>query len=407
MTKLLKDLDFAQKINATDAVTESGKEMLKNYRAHMFSNAATYSVVNQFVREAQQFGYDKGMMSILESVLSFVNSNKISWKLATTCESISNNNSQYNTIAKLGVEKVSRLLEMDESNVVSYIKAGALRDIQYIPEFRVICKEAFGDQRQVQESVTATYSISNPVSYVEIDENGSQVFSVLGNIYKINEGNIEKLANYNSDTFNRINEHLKAMEVVGDDIKFTYKKPMNESWIFTISESSIAVAHKTINETFDSVNTFNEYCDTVSRIMSVNEKRNFLYISAAIADVFENIDNICSIDTCKVFKNNNGIRGAIVEAKNNVALVIEGKGDGQYDMVAEALDEVKNRMGINLNTEFADRINEDLKKTSTSAYDELQEELRFKKIEELSEALKGNPAAMQILTQITKELRTM
>lgn len=407
MTKLLQNLDFSSKLNATDAVTESGKEMLKNYRAYLFVNPSNFSLVNNFVREAQQFSYDKGMMSILESVLSFVDQNKISWKLATACESISNNNSKYNTIAKLGVSQVEKLLEMDETNVVSYIKAGALRDIQYIPEFRNICKEAFGTTKQIQENVTSSYVSSSPVSYVEINENGAQVFAVLGNTYQIYEGKVEKLDSYDSDVFNRINEHLKAMEVVGDDIKFTYKKPLGDSWSFTLNESSITISHKTITESFSNANAFMEYCDTVSRIMSLNEKRNFNAIATAISDVFENIDNICSLDTVKMFKNTNGTRGAIIEAKENVALVVEGRGDGEYTMIAEALTDVQKYMGITVNTEYQDRINEDLKKNDVNQYNALQEELRYKKIEELSEALKGNPAAMQILTQITKDLRTI
>ena len=86
--KLLKDLNFAEKLNAHEAVTESGKDFLKNYRGYMFQNAATCSVVNNFIKEAKAYAYDKGLMNILESVVNFINENNISWRLSTVCENI-------------------------------------------------------------------------------------------------------------------------------------------------------------------------------------------------------------------------------------------------------------------------------------------------------------------------------
>ena len=35
--KLLKDLNFAGKINECKAVTEAGKEMIKNYKGYLFA----------------------------------------------------------------------------------------------------------------------------------------------------------------------------------------------------------------------------------------------------------------------------------------------------------------------------------------------------------------------------------
>ena len=66
--KLLKDLNFAEKLNAHEAVTESGKDFLKNYRGYMFQNAATCSIVNNFIKEAKAYAYDKGLMNILPPV---------------------------------------------------------------------------------------------------------------------------------------------------------------------------------------------------------------------------------------------------------------------------------------------------------------------------------------------------
>ena len=90
---LLKNLDFASKINGTEAVTEAGKEMLQNYRGYIYSNPVTCGIVNGFIKEAAKFSFDTGLVRILESINSFIKENTISWQLATACESINANNS--------------------------------------------------------------------------------------------------------------------------------------------------------------------------------------------------------------------------------------------------------------------------------------------------------------------------
>ena len=163
-TKLLTNLNFAELISKTEAITEAGKEMLKGYRGYCYANPVSCSLVNSFIAEASRYGFDTGLNNILESVNSFIKENNISWKLASACESISANNSTYNYINKIGVQQVEKLLEMNESEVVSYIKAGSLKNIQYIPEFRAICKEVY--KTQVTEAQTVEYKVVNPISYV-------------------------------------------------------------------------------------------------------------------------------------------------------------------------------------------------------------------------------------------------
>ena len=119
--KLLKDLNFSEKINSNEAITEAGKEILNNYRAFVYSNPVTCGIVNGFVLEASKLSFDTGLVSIIESVNAFIKENNISWKLASACESVSNNNSTYNYINKLGVQQVEKLLEMNEADVIAYI----------------------------------------------------------------------------------------------------------------------------------------------------------------------------------------------------------------------------------------------------------------------------------------------
>ena len=203
--KLMKDLQFAEKLNSTNAISEAGKELLNNYRAYVYSNAPTCAVVNAFVNEAQKYSFDAGVSTILESVKNFINENKISWKLATACESINNNNSTFNYINKIGVQQVEKLLEMNENDVVSYIKAGSLKSFQYIPEFRQICKEVY--KQNITETKAPNFTVSNPLSFVLVNED-SQYINVLGKTFKIADNKIEE-ASCDDKTFNEINKLLE------------------------------------------------------------------------------------------------------------------------------------------------------------------------------------------------------
>ena len=76
--------------------------------------------------ELNDGSFFKNMQIVLDEKLeNFIKENNISWKLASACESINANNSTYNYINKIGVQQVSKLLEMNEAEVISYIKAGS------------------------------------------------------------------------------------------------------------------------------------------------------------------------------------------------------------------------------------------------------------------------------------------
>ena len=216
-TKLLTNLNFAELITKNDAITEAGKEMLKGYRGYIYSNPVSCSLVNGFIAEASKFGFDAGLNNILESVNNFIKENNISWKLASACESINANNSTYNYINKIGVEQVSKLLQMNEAEIVSYIKAGSLKNIQYIPEFRAICKEVY--KTQVTEAQAVNYSVVNPISYVhENTEDKSYFFKTCGTIFKVNESNVEIVASCEDETFNKVNSLLESFGRNGEEI---------------------------------------------------------------------------------------------------------------------------------------------------------------------------------------------
>lgn len=411
--KLIKDLNFADKLNSCEAVTESGKECLKNYRGYCYNNAATCGLVNNFIKEAQKYSYDSGVTSILESVVEFVNSNKISWKLASVCEAINNNTSSYNVLNRAGVEKVEKLLEMDETNVISYIKAGALRGVQYIPEFRAVCKEVYGNKVNENKN-TLAYSVSTPVSYIIIDENKNQIVNVNGKVFRISENKVEETTCEDAD-FNKINAHLANMKLVGESLIYTYRPAYlaNENK-FTVTESNIEFTNGKVNESFTSADRFKEYCDTFTRTMiNPNESRQFMMIAGAIAEVFEAMDRIGTIDNAKLFNCANGATVAVIESAGDINVTLYNSygnvnETNNYSVIKEALNSMKSNYGLNLENLYVKRIAEDATKSNTPVVDDFDNiNIRLNKINELTEQFKDDPEKLLILNELTKKLKEM
>ena len=416
--KLLKNLQFAEKINNGEAITEAGKGLLNNYRAYVYSNPANCSVVNAFVNEASKYGFDAGLAKILESVNEFIAENQISWKLASACERISNDNSTYNYINKLGVQQVEKLLEMNENEVVGYIKAGSLKGIQYIPEFRNICKEVF--RQTITETQAPNYTVINPISFVHINENGTQYFAVYGKTFKIEENKVSE-AVCDDVTFNKVNNLLNGFSRDGENIFVEYRGVHGDTVRFNLNENGLDMVKGDNTEHFDEPAKFMEHVDMLSRLMNVNEKLNFMNMCGNIATVFENMNNIVLLDCAKVLNASNGTCCAIIEAKDNVNLTVfrsinAGTSSNNYEYMVEALNNVIKLTGIDLKPMFEARIDDDCKKQDPEG-DEIREQLeankeaqfniRKRKIAMLAEQVKNDPVRLALLNKVAKDLRML
>jgi len=420
--KLLKDLDFASKLNECNAVTEAGKEMVKNYKAYLFTNPATCGIVNGFVQEAQKYSFDAGLTSVLESVLSFIKENNISWQLASACESIENNKSTYNYIAKTGVEQVGKLLEMNESEVVSYIKSGALKSVQYIPEFRNVCKQVF--KSTITEAVAPNYTVINPISYVYENEDGDKYFSILHKTYKINKDQTNVCEAVCDDIkFRNINALLESFNNDEGTLSYSWKSGFDTCSVVIKEENEKTTLEfskgQKINETFDEVAKFSEYCDTLSKALTMNERFDFMNKTNAIAQVFEAMDHVFVMDCAKVLQTSTNIVCTIVEAKDNITMSVNssihnGTYTKDFEYMTEALKEVAGVSGIDLKHIYEERINEDVKKQNPDEYKQIQEELeaqknkemdaRKKKIAMLAEQYKNEPAIIAVLNKAARDL---
>lgn len=418
---LIKGLQFAEKVNMTEAITESGKELLKNYRGYLYTNPASYGLVNGFIQEARKQTYDNGVATILEAVLKYVTENNISWKIATVCESIANSNDTYDYIKKVGAATAEKLLDMNEADVKQYIKAGALKSIQYIPEFRNICKEVYGASH-VNETVNDQFSLTNPLSYAVVTENETW-FAVNGKTYCIKEGKASNVVSEDA-TFNQMNSFLPNFTRLDEDkLHYEYQDGWNQKpYSFTISENSIEFEHGTIKESFNNVIDFKQYCDNFSVTMVGGSKQNFMNTSMNVAFVQENMGNVCEVDCAKVLESSNGTIATIVEGKDNVLVSVDRSSCcknqvAEFALMTEACDTIKRIAGVNIRPNYDNRINEELKLQDPESYSKIQEQLaaqkdakieaRRAKIQQLAEAYKNDPVKIALLSNISKELNML
>ena len=170
----------------------------------------------------------------------------------------------------------------------------------------------------------------------------------------------------------------------------------------------------TVLSVFENSNDFLKYCDTYSH--AIVNGRQFMTIAGAVAEVFENADDITFLDKIREFNCSNGTKAVIIEAKNNIISIANGN-VADCKFMVEALENVEKNCGTDVKVIYEERINEDLKKGNPEQYAAIQEELqktkdaqaeiRYRKIEQLSEALKTNPAAIAVLNTLAKELRLL
>lgn len=420
MIKVLEQLGFSDIVDGAEPLSEAGKELIRNYRSFLFNNDATCNVVNQFVSEASKYAYDPGVAQTLEKVTDYLSENRISWQLASACENFNTQNNAFGYVAKTGIEKVRTLLEMGEYDVISYIKSGALKGVQYIPEFRSICRQVINEQ--VAEKNCYNYSLSHPVSYVITNESGDIFFQVNHNNYKICEGRVEKIGHIDNETYNYINAIIENFKREGNTLVYEYKNSFGEQVRYEILDESITITKGLKkSQTFESRVDMMEFVNMLSKTMPTNEKLDFLNKAAAVATVFENSANIAVLDNVRVIQTQQGFAGAIIEGADNVNLTVyrskAGKASKNFDFIIEAIQEVTSLSGVDLTYEYNKRISEDCTKQNDTEAQQMYEQVaatkkaemdvRKKKIAMLAESYKNDPVKLALLNSISRDIKAL
>lgn len=417
---LLASLDFGKIIAESIASnkTQTGRDFLDKYSAITMSNPITCSLVNRFMTEAKNYIYDAAVYEAVEKIAKVIDENKISWSLATVCEGINANTSKYNYLNRQCADHVMTLLEgRTEQEVVSYIKAGALKNDMFCEGIRNVVKGVYRDQAVIIES--SGYKLVHPVSYVEVNE-GKTYFS-LGrrtfgmdndsNLYEVHQGERVGL----TPQFSLINETLDRMTFDGQET-FSYVFGGQKDIEYQVCESGQVVK---IADGEESVMTLEAFRDNNRRyLMTVNPGRRneVARLLEGIALVAENYDSIVLVEEVSYITTSRGKQFMIIEGQDCVNFTLlysptQKPFTKNYSSIVECLNDIKNMCQLDLTAVYESRINEEFERKNAAEQKKVQESLenasiqtRREKIAMLTEAYKNDPATLAVLSRIALEL---
>ena len=417
--KILAEMDFQSILGESMAQTQTGAELLSKYNSYLLVNEASCALINSFVKEAAQHTYDNGVNEALETVAEYINANKASWALATACESINADTRSHNYINRNAAKQVEKLLEMDETNVVKYVKNGALKNVMFCEAFRNIAKQIFKETPMVEAA--ADYVVKTPVSFVESVGDGL-CFAIEGKIYKIDDDkNItESNSNEVSNTFRTISTILESSNTTIDGHSINV---IAGNATYTISEENKVVREGKEMTTAE----LREHNRLVLMTANPRFKNQLAGLLEGIALIAENYGRIANMDNV-----------AIYSTKNDKFIVIEGSDRLYASLLAsnrhpqwtinenavDALSFIKAKTNVNISERYSEMVQNHIEEVSAQEQNHIEEvsaqeqenikqELKEaemqsyrERIEALTEKFKNDPTKLAVLSSIAQELAT-
>lgn len=405
-------MDFATILFEAQANTQTGEQLLNKYKSFLLANEVSCGLVNGFVQEAKSCLYDGGVKYVLEQVSEVINDNKISWQLASACESINKNNKSYNYLNRNAAQQVEKLLEMDESNVVKYIKAGALKNVMFCESFRQIAKQCYGSNCIVE--AYEEYVSEHPVSLIE-SVGSVDFFEVKGKLFKIDGGEVSEAA---------WNEVSHEFQMITNLLESNLAKFENDTLFvkFRDTEYQITEANKVVRLTSnDERELTNEQLREMNNlIVSTIAPRNVHHVASvleAIALVCENFDNLAILDNTRVISTRND-KFIVIESEGNIyAESIQSTKPGKWainESVLDAVEYIKKQTKVNISEMFSEEIEKAYQERCVEEQEEIKENLKSDAIQErrekiamLTEKFKNDPVRLAVLSQLAEDLNNI
>ena len=408
--KILAELEFNVILNEAMAQTQTGAELINKYKSFLMANESTCGLVNNFVKEAQNCRYDNGVNTVLEQVADYINSNKTIWALASTCESINQNTSSYNYLNRNAAKQVEKLLEMEETEVVKYIKAGALKNVMFCEAFRNIAKQVYKDQPIVE--ATAEYVKVTPVSMVENVGDG-YCFEVAGSLYKIDDDRNIQEAQWNevSNTFKTVSQLLESTISSIDEYTITVKAG-NATYEIKEAEKVTKVGKEGTTEM--TVEQLRDNNRLVLMATNPRHRNDLAGVLEAIALTCENYDHIVSMDNVAIYSTKND-RFMVIESNENIyATLLQSNRNSKWTInedAISALSFIKTKTNVTLSENYKDVVSKAMATADEKEKETIAEELKDQevvsykeRIEALTEKFKNDPVKLAVLSKLAQEI---
>lgn len=407
--KVLVDLGFNSIIAEAVAQTQTGSEVLTKFQSYLMANSESCGVVNQFIREAAVHRYDNGINEALTKISEYIQENKISWALATACEVIKSNGSNFNMLNRNAATQVEKLLEQDENSIEKYIRAGALKNVMFCESFRNIAKQVFSGQTIVEAK--ADYIKTTPVSLVESVADG-YCFVAAGKLFKIDdEKNVTECAWAEvSNTFKNIETILESNICSIDESAITVQYAGAE---YTIKESG--TVSKKVNEEVREFTTeqFRDQARLMLMTCNPRKKAEVARVMESLALISENYDRIASLDHVGIYETRND-KFLVIESDSNLyATLLASTRHPRWTInegAIEALSFIKGKTNVELGDEYKSVLESALERADAEQKEELEKQLALNeqasikdRITALTEKFKDDPVKLQLLANLAAD----
>lgn len=409
---VLANMDFLGVLSEANYQTETGKNLINKYQGIAMADTVNCTLVNNFLAEAKNNLYDSGVHAIYERLLTDINKNKYSWMFASACENIEANDSQYNFINKRAAKKVRELLEMKEDEIVSYVKAGALKDCMYCEAFRNIKNSIYKDMPIVESK--NNYTKVHPVSIIE--KNGDYNFFVAaGKLYKANKNEVsEAQMNEVSNDFVNIANFLSNCTIANETLTYT-----DSRFTININEQGKVEKIQNINgiekKTVYTTEQFREHNSVLVNGILPNNRKQYAVILENVAKLSENFDNIALLDNVCIYTTQHDQFIVIEGNAKTYAALIRSNHASEWivnENIYEVVNFIKSKAYVDLTEEYENHIENTISEVRESEGKQIKESLKQSKIdnmvsriEQLTEKFKDKPAQLAVLSEIAQRLQ--
>lgn len=450
--KILANIDFQSIIGESTAQTQTGAELINKYHSYLMVNEASCALINSFVKEASQHTYDNGVNEALSTVAEYINANKASWALATACESINADTRSHNYINRNAAKQVEKLLEMEENDVVRYVKNGALKNVMFCEAFRNIAKQIFKETPIVEAE--ADYTVAHPISFVENSGDGL-CFAVEGKIYKIDDDKniVESNTNEVSNTFRVITSVLESNNTTIDGYSINV---VAGNSVYTISEAGKCEkcklekpgkyeegqkatkpaadvtpdakksddkeadkkdgkGMKKLSESFDAAQ-LRENNRLVLMTANPRFRNQLAYLLEGIALIVENYDSIANMDNVSIYTTKND-KFVVIEGANTLyASLLASNRHPAWTVNENAVDTlsfIKSKTNTNISERYSELVKNHIEQVSEQEQENIKQEIHEQEVQTykeriaaLTEKFKHDPAKLAVLSNIASELNS-
>ena len=414
VNKLLADLEFNSIVSESMAQTQTGSEFLNKFKSYLMANESTCGLVNRFITEGQQYRYDNGVNAVLEKVADYIQSNKTSWALASVCENLRHGQTSYNYLSQSAIAQVEKLLENDEETVNKYIKAGALKNVMYVTEFRNVAKQVYHDMPMVEAA--ADYTVVRPISLVESCGDG-YLFEAAGRVIKITADKTIAEGNWNevSNTFRTVSSLLESdicsFDSTSESLTIKYNGVE-----YQINEANKLVKLTGKEEKEMTVEQFRDHNRLMLMTANPRFRNQMAQVLEAIALTCENFDHIAKMDNTGIYETRGDKFLVVNEGTNMFATLIKSNHSGPWTYsanVVEVLESIKKSTRVSLSENFNEQVKAVIEQVSEEDKQRIANELKEAKLQgirdriaNLTEKFKNDPTKLAILSQMAQDLQT-